>query len=431
MGTLVIVYCELVSSFFNAVFENPLVRRNCESNRELATVFWLGSILAVLSILLIALVYFFIDDVSVVFLLIFSCISAISSVMARPFIAVLRCKRQFKALAIRTIWGKLLGAICGITAAIYGLGAWSLIIQLNVMNLLALIILLLRNSNLIAVRPSFEDLFSLFREGNSIGLRKLQNGLFGRGLVIILSIATSAATIGYYSFARRLIDLPKQSIVSSVNSYSLPVFSSRTKDSKVISNLFSELTICSIILLFPIFVLMGIFGKELVIFVFGEKWLGAVDFLMIYAFISGIHVLTYFTDSLLAAYGQSKIGLKLEFLKSIILLIIAYYISSIYGLLGVALIILLDVVFTIVIRILSVKKLIVLNSWIIFTTVLKVIIPVSIIGGIVTYCLFIYDFSIFQIFIIGFGTVMIMFSVLFVTSGNYISRLQRLITDRH
>ncbi|WP_412972331.1 oligosaccharide flippase family protein [Glaciecola sp. MF2-115] len=368
LGALTIVLCEIVSSFYCAVFEAPLIRRGAKSRKELSSVFWFGGMVSATTILILAGFYYLFDsDSSVWKMLLLSTVSVLSTTLARPYIAILRCKREFKKLALRTLWGKIIGSGCGIASAVLGAGEWALIIQLTTMNLVAFLILLRSASSFLFVTPSKERFISILREGTPVGARKLISGFLGRGIVIILSVVTTPAIIGYYSFGRRIVELPKQALLAAINSYAMPVFTSRYRNKKVIAHLFTELTICIFLITLPLFVLLSIFGKELITDIFGEKWIGAIPFFVLFAFISGAQMLVALPETLQAAFGRSKIGLYAELGKAIALLVITFHLAAKYGLLAIALVIALDFIFNLVIRYYVVYKLIpnlAFNFWI-------------------------------------------------------------------
>lgn len=432
LGTLAIVLCELVSSFYCSVFESPLVRKNAHSKKELSTVFWFGGLTSGLSILGIAAIYFIIDSESSVWkMLIFSTIAVVTSIFARPYIAKLRCKREFKTLALRTLWGKVIGAILGIACAYLGGGEWSLIIQLTAMNAVAFLILLATDEPLFNQKPCERTFVLICREGMPIGFRKLLSGLFGRGIVIILSIVATPAIIGFYSFGRRLVELPKQALLTGINSYAMPVFSGRTSNPVVLGHLFKELTICVFMLTLPVFVFMGIFGKEVITDIFGTKWSGAITFFIIFSLISGLQMIIAFTETLQAAFGKSNIGLKADIIKTFILLIFTYFIIEEFGILGVAVAIGLDFLCNLVIGYYAVYRLLKTVNVDFWTDALKVIIATTVTAAIASFA--IEQLTPSLLFLIGISSASIIMqaSMLFLFFGMWPKRILKLLTDSH
>lgn len=432
LGAIVIVLCEMIGSFYNAVFENPLVKRNCTSKSELSSVFWFGGAIALVSTLFLSLVYFVLDENSSTWaMLLFSSISVTVSVQSRPFIASYRCKREFKTLALRTLWGKVVGALTAILAAAMGAGEWSLIIQLTVMNLTAFLILMKTDTSFLKVPPSVNDVRSLGKEGMSIGVRQLLTGLFDRGLILLLSITTSSSTVGYYSFARRLVDLPKQAIKTAVNSYSLPVFAGRVDRPHALSLLFQNLTTATFLILCPCFVYIGLFGGELVVDVFGEKWAGSVPFFVLFSFIVALQSLELFAQPLQAAFGKSNIGLKADIFRITATLALAYYAIQHFGLMGVAGIILIDVMATIVIRYFSVKKLISFARRDLLIDLVKTLATTSLVASLVHILFLNYEMSFILVFSTGVVAISLHIAIYYLVFGRVHERFKLLLNDKH
>ena len=432
LGALVIVISELVGSFYNAIFENPLVKRNCQSRSELSCVFWFGGVTSLVTMLLVSLLFYLIDGDNPIWqMLVLSALSVSVSSLSRPFIAFYRCKMEYKRLALRTIWGKVIGAVSAITAAYYGAAEWSLIIQLTVMNSIALFVLMLSDSSFIYEKPTMSNFYSIVKEGLSIGLRKLFSGLFGRGLFFIISAVSDASTVGYYSFGRRVVELPSKALRTALTSYSLPVFAKRTDRITVLSKLYFELNICLLLLLFPCFVFFGLIGRELIPFLFGSKWEGAMDFLCLFAFVAGVQLLDCFSQSLQAAFGQSKIGIKADLLKTVILLILAYYLGLHFGLNGIALVLFIEACSSVLIRYLSVIKLLEIDTYKFWTDVTKISF-ITLLNGVAIYSILLQiDINLLNLLALAFAAILIQFALYSLSFDRWFVRIKLLLTSVH
>lgn len=431
MGTVVIVISEMISSFYCAVFESPLVKRHCKSKVELSSTFWFGGIVSSATCVFSSFIYYFFDNESEIWcMLLFATLSVAASVQARPFIAITRHRREFKKLAIRTLWGKIIGALIAIISAISGAGEWSLIIQLAVMNLVALIILLVPNASIIMVKPTISSFISISKEGITIGLRQLLSGFFGRGLVIIMSLVASPSLIGYYSFGRRLMELPKQAISAALRSYSLPVFASRTQNKAEVSNLFTNLTLFVFIILFPLFVFIGILGQEFITVVFGDKWQGATLFFGIFSIIAGIQLIEVFAEPIQAAFGKSKIGLYGDIWKTIFTLTLAYFLGKEFGLVGIAFSIATDTLLTIWIRFYAVNKIIKIDVFSLFFDVIKSSVVTTFAAFITLKVVQENDYSEIGTTVVCFLSLTLLFLSYFLLYGNWVKKVKDTILGK-
>lgn len=402
LAAIAIVFCELLTQFLSSALENPLVRRGASNHKELSSAFWFGGLFSVLLTLGVAGLYFLIDSKTIIWIMIVSLTPSVTaSVMARPFIARLRYERQFKRLAVRTIWGKIIGATSAIIVAVNGGGEWSLVVQLVVMNTVSFIILIKSSTIFLTEKPSLHCAHSLFNEGTPIALRKLLNGLFERGIIIILAATTSPTTVGYFAFARRLVELPKQALDSAIVSYSLPVFSSRVSEKLGISGFFTQVSSLSMLLTVPLFIFYGVFGEQFIVDVFGEKWAPSTIYFIFFATIAGLQMVTIFVPPLQAAFSTSKIGFNAEIVKVAFSLTLAYFMSMEFGVIGAVGIIALDACLLITIRLYSVKMFLDVSLRRFVVSSLVVIISASMIGFACMHVIHVYEPNFIRLFLLG------------------------------
>lgn len=356
LAALAIVFCELITRFLCAAIENPLIRCTDNTLRAMSSAFYVGGVFSLLVTFLACILLYLINKESHIWLmLLVLSASVLSSVLSRPFIASLRTQRAFKDLALRTVWGKVLGAASGIFVAIKGGGEWSLITQLIVMNASSFFILLLGDKSFLNTRPSIASFVIILKEGAPIGYRKLLNELFDKSIIILLAIVTTPTMLGYYTFARRLVELPKQAIDTAVMSYAVPVFTSRTNQ-RELNSLFIQISRSIVFIALPICVFYGVFGSPFIVPLFGEKWAPATIYFLCLALISGVHMFSVLIPPMQAALATSHIGLKAEAVKLLVSLCLAFILGHQFGVMGMIAAIAIDVFALTIIRLSSLSK---------------------------------------------------------------------------
>ena len=107
--------------------------------------------------------------------------------------------------------------------ALTGFGVWSLVAQAISINLFSTSLLWLLNKWRPSLKFSFYSLKMFF--GSRILLSGLLNSIFVNLHSIVIGKIFSAATLGYYSRAVKLQELPVSLITSTVNSVTFPVLS--------------------------------------------------------------------------------------------------------------------------------------------------------------------------------------------------------------
>lgn len=357
LAAIAIACSELLTRFLCATIETPLVRRKAAYQVELSSAFWWGGIFSVfLTSIIGTMVIVFNPQSSIGPMLIVLTLSVCASILARPFIAKLRHQRKFKDLALRTLLGKVGGSVMAIIVAYNGGGEWSLVIQLIGVNIISLIVLFRGDKSFLFIKPSLRCFFNLCCEGIQFAFRHILEGIFERGVVLLLAMVTTPAFVGYFTFARRLVELPKQALDSAIASYSIPVFSQRVVEKSAIESLFNQISVLTVFLSAPTFIFYGLFGEALIPLIFGDKWLQASPYFLYFAFIATLQMITVYVPSLQVAFATSNIGFRSEIWKTIVTLILAYWLGSQYGIEAVIAVIALDVFLLLLIRLYSIKS---------------------------------------------------------------------------
>jgi len=357
LGVLSIAIIEFVGVFFVGLWNDPLVRRESLVLESYSAVFWLGGGAVVIIMPLFNIAVLLITENSELALLTsIASIKVLAVVLARPFVAQLRRDRNFKLLAVRTLIGKILGAITGIIMAVRGFGALAVVSQIVVMEILALFIMLWGKAELVRTKVEFSVFLSISREGGPIAVRQLLSSSMVRGTILVMGFTTSTTMIGYFSFANRLIELPFGAISTGVRSYVLPVLAKRSQQEQSIGPLTSQLSFATAFFLFPVFIFVSILAPPFITLFFDGKWDSAIPLFQGIALLGGLKLFVLYHGIALVALGKSKIGIWLEIINVGVSLLLIYFLTLEYGLQGVVIALSAHLIFDIIIKVYSLKK---------------------------------------------------------------------------
>jgi len=277
IATIALVISMGIAQVLSTFFQDPIVCQKKLSVIFLSSVFWGALVLTLLTyILLIIAVCLLSEDLGYILLIIISgTMIPILSVCA-IYIAILRRKEKFKFLAKRILLGKFLGALLGVSTALYGFGSTSLIIQAVTIELFALITLVL--SQKIRIYPIFEFscLKIIFNLGGPIAIRKLSFEGFVKGIPLCLATLLGPAAVGIFAFAWRVVDMPKSALVNGANSFVLPLFMKYNHDHNLLKDKYVQINYISFLFFCPIFVGLIILAEPLLGYFFGNKWNDAI-----------------------------------------------------------------------------------------------------------------------------------------------------------
>lgn len=247
----------------------------------------------------------------------------------------LQKKLRFKELSIRNIVATLIGTAVAIVMAFLGYGVWSLVAS-SLISSFAGVLLLWRMSSW---RPTWEfswqSLKELFSFGGLMAISSFVEAVYSNIQGIIIGKWYSAASLGYYSQAKKLEGVPTSALSQIVNQVSFPVFSALQDDKEKLL-IGVRKNIKSITYLnFPLMVLLIVIAKPLIYLLYGAKWEAAIPFFQILCIYSMVYTLNTINTNVIMSLGKSGIYLVVQLTKRVIgiLLIIIGAQIGIYGLL--------------------------------------------------------------------------------------------------
>ena len=210
-------------------------------------------------------------------------LSLIFSSFGSSLVARQRREFKFKVLAIRSVLGRLIGALAGIGAAALGAGLWSLVVQQIVMTGCSTLFLWIFADN----RPVFSIKFAFLRDMSLFGLSSLINNLLilseSRLFILLIAYWHGATVAGYFNLAFRIVDMPRDVVSGAANQLALPLFRQVISQGEGLKSAYNEAVSFTCLLGYPLFIGIAVCAPELVKVVFGPKWIDAAPFVSFFA----------------------------------------------------------------------------------------------------------------------------------------------------
>lgn len=141
---------------------------------------------------------------------------------------------------------------------------------------------------------------------------------------IVLGGRVDSATVGGYTMACELADLPGTEVLAPINRVLFPLLSRNRDDPKEQERVFGLTQGIHLLLIFPLSVGLFVLANEIVLIVFGAKWLFIVDLLRIIAFFNVINALTSASNYLLMANGAFRVVMMLSTVQLIVFVALLY-----------------------------------------------------------------------------------------------------------
>lgn len=224
--------------------------------------------------------------------------------LSATIIARQRRELAFRSLAVRSLAGRLTGAVVGVGAALAGLGVWSLVLQQLIMTGMATAVLWILAEHRPRLRLRLDRIGVLIRFGvGSLGAQMLNFSL-KRLFVVVVGTFLGATAAGYVNVAFRTIDTFWSLSVGAVQQVALPMLSRLQGDEARLRRAYFAAVRLSCAILYPCFVGLALVAGEVVQLLFGAKWAPAAPYLSALACLTILQVPRMFVTPMLVARGR-------------------------------------------------------------------------------------------------------------------------------
>lgn len=220
---------------------------------------------------------------------------------------ILRKNLDFKRLAIANIIGNVIGTIVGIFVALAGHGLWSLVIRLLVVSFTTTILLWSVSSWRPKIEFSILSFKELFSFGSFVLLSSIITTLSNNIQTLIIGKLFNTNTLGMYTQAKQLRDIPSTSISSIISQVLYPVFSNIQDNNKEIGQYLNKSISLISYITTVIIGLLILTAEPLIIIIYSEKWIDCVPLFQILCLggiFLGVQDINYYV---IASKGKSKI----------------------------------------------------------------------------------------------------------------------------
>jgi len=242
---------------------------------------------------------------------------------------------NFKPLAVLSLIATSISGVIGVSMAYAGFGVWSLVAQTLTATLLRVIIFPFFTKwhpNRPFNKTSFKHLWDygskiLVTGVLEVVIRNLSNIVIGRYY--------DKGQVGYFSKARNFADVPAMMMSSVLGTVTFPLLSEIQEDKSRHTAVYNKVTINTIVLTFPIMILMSLLAEPIVIILFTEKWAPCIPMLQAFLLARMFLPLNMINASVLQSTGATKLYMSLYFITGPISLI-AVLVSIPFGALAMA-----------------------------------------------------------------------------------------------
>ena len=225
---------------------------------------------------------------------------------------------RFKELSIRNIVAMLIGTTVAIVMAFLGYGVWSLVASSLVSSFAGVLLLWRMSSWRPTLEFSWQSLKELFSFGGLIALSSFVETVYGNIMSLILGKGYSPESLGYYTQARKLEQIPTEALGSVVNQVSFPVFSA-LQDNKEKLLYGVRKNIKSLMFLnAPLMFLFIVIAEPIITFLYGSKWLTSIPYFRILCIGGMVYTLNQLNVNVIKSLGEGKVYFFTQLTKRVL-----------------------------------------------------------------------------------------------------------------
>jgi PST family polysaccharide transporter len=230
-------------------------------------------------------------------------------------IAILRRHFQFKALALRSLYGRLAGGVVAVVLVALGVGIWALLAQ-HIVQAIVNAASVWRATDW---RPRFAFRRKLLLDLVSFGILSVGTRMSwvagARIFTMLVGYFLGLAAVGYINVAQRVIDTINDVLTGAAYNLALPIFSRRQGNRRDLARVYSQAVEYAALIVQPLFAGIGVCAPAIVRLFFGEKWAPAIPLVEIVAVGTMFQFILLFGEAALMAVGRPSYAFLFAFIS--------------------------------------------------------------------------------------------------------------------
>lgn len=377
---LATTFIGFITMVFSVGFGSAIIHFNKSSQNQISTLYILNYIVAIITFLIVffsasfASQYY--DNLQLESLIKWCSISILVTPFFIVHFKILERDLEFNKISRIVICCNILSAIFSISAAYLGMGVYALVIQALSTSILKLFFTLFLSKwkpvlyfNINEVKHM---IWYAFKFRIATGFLYFERNVD----YLILGKFFSPTNLGYYSFSYNVMYTPVKRVSSIFKDVLFPSLSSVQNDTKRIIDIYFKSMQLIGLVTFPAMTLIALNAEWILLFLFGEKWIGAVPILQILCFAGAFQSISQFGTVVFDSIGNPELSLYVSFFRGAIT-VLAIILGYPYGIVTVAYLILLTKVLGFIFVLVIIRLKIKFNFNILFSHLIGICIAIA------------------------------------------------------
>ena len=335
---MIAIFITIAKVLMDSGLTSSLIRSKDPDQEDYSSVFvinLIGSVVMYLLLFMLAplIANFFNQKILVDIIRVYSLVIIIQAFSAVQLTKLTK-EMNFKTQLTISIPSLILSGALGIILALYEFGVWSLVYMQLSSALFLSIQLWVRINWKPSLNINIEKLKYHFNFGYKLAIASIINSIFDNIYNIIIGKLYTPALLGYYTRAQGVRKLPMDSIATTINKVTYPLFAAINNENSKLKDVYSKLMQQVLYWVMPLMIVLGIIAEPLFRILFTEKWLPAVPYFHILCIAGIMYPLNKYNLNILNVKGRSDLFLKLEIIKKALVIMSLFLVIpfGIYGL---------------------------------------------------------------------------------------------------
>jgi len=314
-------------------FTSAILHRQNANNEEYSSVYWFNLLISIFLFLIIfsltPFISHFYGQAELTSIVPILSANLILLAIGHLHQTIMRKEFRFKEISLINLFGCLLGLISAFVLAKNGYGVYSLVYSTLIVSAVASIIFLIFNIRLhrIYFHFNFKELTPYFKIGSySVGSQFIS--FFSTDIdILIVGKMLGPGPLGIYSLSKQIILKVYSILNSTITNVLTPLMSVTQTDESKLKAYYLKVTFMLSSLNIPIYLLIIILAKEILIILYGSKYVEANLILSFLAISYCINAISNPVGSLQIATGRTDIGLRWAIFSLLITPLVIYFSS--------------------------------------------------------------------------------------------------------
>ncbi len=335
------IFLAISRVFIDGGMGDALIRKKNTDNLDYNSIFLFNLILSIIFYLILfqfsTNISQYFGEVKLVNIIKVSGLGLIIGSFSIVQLAILRKQIDFKRQAIISFISSVIGGIISIIMAIQGYSYWSLIIPNLITGIITAVLLLATSTWTPSFSLSIDRIKEHFKFSSKIMATSFVYVIYQNMFSAFIGKNFSITDLGYYYKADNLQKLPSTNLDIIVRHVTYPVLATMQDDEQQLKRSYKILLKYTSLINGLIMLFVASLSEQIVLLLFGNKWLPSVPYLQLLCFVGMVFPLMSINANIFNVKGRSDITLYVTIIRiflAIPAIIGGYYfgiITMIYG----------------------------------------------------------------------------------------------------